>query len=185
MALQENRRRWLTRVPSSRHGDPWYAFRSVSHRWVDQNVQSRENVMRSCLQTLLGKPFVKVRPNFLRNPKTRRCLELDAYNQEMQLGVEFHGIQHYVYPNPFHSTRAQFQRQQDRDELKGTLCNFHGVRLLVVPHNVQRDDMEMYLREQLVRLGLLPQAAAAHASSTADTHTNELAALVSLQSRNE
>jgi len=174
----QRREQWLARVPSVQAGDPWYAFRSVSHRWVDQNLHSRENVMRSCLRTLLGHVFIKMRPDFLRNPKTRRCLELDAYCAELHLGVEFHGIQHYEFPNPFHSTREQFQRQCDRDELKGTLCKNHGVRLIVVPHHVQREDMEQYLRTQLVHLGLLGEpsnvlcvvdtAATANAESEAD-----------------
>ncbi len=109
--------------------------------------------MREILQRLTGKPFVKIRPAFLRNPKTNRCLELDAYNEELRLGVEFQGIQHYTFPNPFHSTRAQFEKQLQRDILKATLCEAHEVRLVAVPHHVQRDELEHYLQIQLHAVG--------------------------------
>lgn len=153
MSMSKHREQWLMRVPNVQHGDPWYAFRSVSHRWVDQNEQSRENVMRSCLQNILGKTFIKVRPDFLRNPKTRRCLELDAYCESLRLGVEFHGIQHYQFPNPFHSTRAQFEAQCQRDLLKVELCKRHNVTLITVPHHVCRQELDQYLRLELRAIG--------------------------------
>ena len=149
------RKEWLERVPSVQQGDPHFAFRSVAHRWVDQNPNSRENVMRTCLQTLLGKPFIKVRPSFLRNPETRRCLEIDAYCEELRLGAEFDGVQHRVFPNPFHSTRAQFERQQKRDQLKLALCKAHGVQLIIVSHHVQKEDIELHVKEQLILMGFL------------------------------
>src|SRR6187402_3517650 len=55
-------------------------FRSKSRFWVDRNPRSRENVMRGCLEELLGQPFPKVRPPFLLNLTTKRRLELDAYS---------------------------------------------------------------------------------------------------------
>jgi hypothetical protein len=140
---------WLKRFPSEQQGDPWYAFRSVSHHWVDRNPRSRENTMREILERLLAKPFIKIRPAFLRNPTSKRCLELDAYNEELQLGVEFNGIQHHAFPNPFHSTRAQFEAQRQRDHLKVELCKKHNVTLIAVPHYVVRDELEEYLRSQL------------------------------------
>ena len=146
---------WLERVPNEQLGDPHFAFRSVSHRWVDQNPNSRENLMRACLQSLLGKPFVKVRPSFLRNPETNRCLELDAYCGELRLGAEFHGVQHSSFPNPFHSTRAQFDQQQKRDQLKIALCKAHEIQLLIVLHHVHKDELESHIKEQLLLMGFL------------------------------
>jgi len=47
-----------------------------------------ENECRRILQCLFLKPFPKVRPDFLRNPKTGRNLELDMYNQDIALALE-------------------------------------------------------------------------------------------------
>ena len=46
--------------------------------------------------------FKKVRPSWLINHETGFCLELDGYCKQLKLAFEYDGIQHHVYPNPFH-----------------------------------------------------------------------------------
>lgn len=110
-------------------------------------ARSGEEETRAALQRIFNKPFVKVRPSFLINPETKRKLELDCYNVELQLGVEYSGIQHFVYPNPFHRSQAEFDAQQRRDRSKVELCRQAGVRLVVVPYTVPRAQIEQYLRD--------------------------------------
>lgn len=133
-----------------------WAFRSRSRALVDANPNSRENVMRHTLETLLGRPCPKARPAFLRNPDTKRRLELDAWCETLKLGCEFQGIQHSQYPNPVHLTRAEFDNQVKRDALKQHLCSEHGVSLVLVPHTVTVQTMNAYLETQLRELGMLP-----------------------------
>ena len=135
-----------------------WAFRARSRFWVDQYPDSRENVMRRALEGLLGLPCPKARPTFLRNPATKRCLELDAFCEERKVACEFQGIQHSQYPNPVHLNKTQFDAQVARDQMKQTLCSTHGVILILVPHTVSRQGMEQYLREQLQHHGLLSAA---------------------------
>jgi len=137
------------------------SFRSKSRYWVDRNPRSRENVMRVALEELLGQPFKKVRPTFLRNPATKRCLELDAYCEALRIGAEFSGEQHRVFPNSCHSTREEFDRQQLRDRLKLDLCRQHGVTLLIVLDTVSRSQMYDHVRTQLLNLHLLRAPVAA------------------------
>jgi hypothetical protein len=87
------RAQWLQHPPSAQHGDPRFAFRSVSYHWINNNPRSRENTMRDALQQMFGKPFPKARPAWLRNPATGRPLEFDAYNADLKIAAEFHGIQ--------------------------------------------------------------------------------------------
>lgn len=128
------------------------SFRSKSRFWVDRNPRSRENLMRVALEELTGHPFPKVRPAFLRNPATNRCLELDAYCAALRLGAEFAGEQHRVFPNSCHSSRAEFDKQQHRDQLKLDLCRQHGVTLLIVPDSVKRNEMKEYVKMRLQEL---------------------------------
>jgi hypothetical protein len=132
------------------------SFRSKSRFWIDGNPRSRENVMRLALEELLGEPFPKARPTFLRNPATKRCLELDAYCESLKLGAEFSGEQHRVWPNSCHATREEFEKQQQRDRLKVELCSKHGVSLIIVPDSVGRAEMKEYVKERLQQLQLLP-----------------------------
>jgi hypothetical protein len=110
---------------------------------------TRETQMRRCLEKMFAKSFIKVRPSFLINPETGRRLELDAYNQELQLAVEFNGIQHMHFPNPFHANRAQFDAQLRRDKTKASICKNMGITLVVVPNSVKRDEMCMYLSQNV------------------------------------
>ena len=128
------------------------SFRSTSRFWVDRNSRSRENLMRVALEELTGHPFPKIRPAFLRNPATNRCLELDAFCAALRLGAEFAGEQHRVFPNSCHSSRAEFDKQQHRDQLKLDFCRQHGVTLLIVPDSVKRNEMKEYVKMRLQEL---------------------------------
>lgn len=85
--------------------------------------------------------FKKVRPEWLVNPVTGRRLELDGYNEELKLAVEYNGIQHYVYPNFTGCTEEEFKNQLYRDKLKETLCDKHGVCLIRIPYSVPLADI--------------------------------------------
>lgn len=93
--------------------------------------------------------FKTMRPDFLKNPKTRRNLELDLYCPELQLAVEYNGAQHYVFTPMYHASPAKFEEQVYRDKLKRRLCKKHNVKLIVVPYSV--GDIEEFIRKELSR----------------------------------
>lgn len=68
------------------------------------------------------------------NPKTGRQLEIDCFADG--IGVEYDGIQHYVYPNPFHKTEKEFKDQVDRDNFKERECLKKGIFLIRVPYTI-------------------------------------------------
>lgn len=117
---------------------------------------SGEEQTRRAMEGLLGAPFRRVRPPFLRSPITQRCLELDGYNKELKLAFEYDGQQHYCWPNAFHKTRQQFDAQQQRDRLKRVLCDMAGVTLITVPYTVKHKEIEPFLRARLADLRKLP-----------------------------
>lgn len=114
-----------------------------------QGSSRGEAECRRVMEMLTGKPFNKQRPSFLRNDVTNSRLELDCFNDDLKLAVEYNGEQHYRYTPYFHSSRAAFQNGQYRDKLKDSLCKQHGVRLIVVPYTVENGMIESYLRDQL------------------------------------
>jgi hypothetical protein len=94
-----------------------------------------EDIMAEILEHILeSKVHRNVRPNFLRNPETGKNLELDCYNEEYAIAVEYNGIQHYKFPSAFHKTEKDFYDQIYRDKLKKKLCDETGVYLIVVPY---------------------------------------------------
>lgn len=107
---------------------------------------------KSIAESFFNKPFKKCRPEFLRNPITQERLELDLYNDELRLAIEFHGQQHYFYSKFYHSqSKDKFQNQQYRDFLKRDLCRQHRIHLIVVPFSIGPDDMEPFLHREFDR----------------------------------
>ena len=128
---------------------------SQMHRLVTLNPRAKENVMRAAAEFLTDKSFAKIRPPWLRNPLTNRCLEIDAWCEELQLACEFQGYQHTVFPNCFHKTYDEFERQQQRDKFKATTLKELGIRLLEVPHTVPVSAIPSYMAERLAQWNLL------------------------------
>lgn len=112
---------------------------------------------REILERLLNKQFPKHRPDFLRNPVTDNNfnLELDCYNPELKLALEYNGVQHYKFTPYFHKNKEAFLNQKYRDEMKRVKCREHGVALIEVPYTVKHNDLEDYVTKELVRLEFL------------------------------
>jgi hypothetical protein len=110
-----------------------------------------ETECRRVLEKVFGRPFNKIRPNFLNNPVTDggHNLELDCYNHDLRLGVEYHGKQHYEYVPYFHKNKEAFYNQKYRDELKKRMCKDNGILLIEVPYTVKENDIESFLTKQI------------------------------------
>jgi hypothetical protein len=112
-----------------------------------------EDMCCRVLEELYGVPFIKARPDFLRNPETGKNLELDCYNERLGLAVEYNGEQHYKFPNVFHRSYEDFIKQVRRDRFKLDMCDANNVYLITVPYNVPhskiRDFIIYYLPENV------------------------------------
>lgn len=109
-----------------------------------------ERACRRAAEELTGMPFNKARPNFLRNEITGRNLELDCYNPDLNIGIEYDGKQHYGQSSYFHTNREAFYNQKYRDDMKRRLCAQNGTELIVVSHTVK--DVESYVKAELMKL---------------------------------
>jgi hypothetical protein len=120
---------------------------------------SGETECRRVLEAYFKKPFKKIRPMFLRNPiQTGRNLELDCYNDELKLAVEYNGIQHYKFCNYFHKSYEHFKTQQYRDVIKQNMCAQNGIVLIEVPYTVKIKDIEAYILDELARKNFLEKS---------------------------
>lgn len=108
-----------------------------------------ELACKQAIEEIYNKPFYCVRPDFLKNPETKRNLELDLYNDELKIAVERNGIQHYKWPNYTGQTKEQFIEQVRRDEFKREKCDENGVYLITVPYTVEDCDVKDYIKYYL------------------------------------
>jgi hypothetical protein len=110
-----------------------------------------ERECRRVLENYFKKPFGKIRPDFLKNPAMDdgRNLELDCYNDDLKIAVEYNGVQHYKYNPHFHKSRDAFQNQRYRDYIKRNICKENGITLIEVPYTIQIKDIELFLYDKL------------------------------------
>jgi hypothetical protein len=102
---------------------------------------------RRVLENIFKRPFNKSRPDFLNNPVTggNFNLELDCYNEELGIAVEYHGIQHSKFTPYFHKNYEAFLNQKYRDDMKRRICKERGILLIEVYHNVKIHDIENFI----------------------------------------
>ena len=114
-----------------------------------------ELLCRDVLESYFNMPFSKARPDFLRNPVTgnKHNLELDCYNPNLRLAVEYNGAQHYKYIPFFHRNYDAFTNQKYRDELKRRICADNGITVLEVPYTVKYSNIPAFIMGNLNKLG--------------------------------
>lgn len=132
-----------------------YTYNPSTKEYRFKRESKGEKECRRVMQRLFERPFPCQRPSFLNNPATGKNLEIDCCNLDLQLGVEYNGIQHYQFVSAMHKTQEAFRQQQYRDELKKELCSASGFTLITVPYTVQHSAIENYLIEELRRHGFL------------------------------
>jgi hypothetical protein len=135
----------------------YFALRKQNNNKEQINQQSQqpkessgEIECRRVLEKIFRKPFKKIRPDFLHNFVVgTNNLELDCYNDELKLAVEYNGQQHYKYIPYFHRTRDAFHNQKYRDNIKAQLCKQNGITLIEVPYTIKKENIESYIIESL------------------------------------
>ncbi len=111
---------------------------------------------RRVLQYLFKRRFDKARPDFLRNPVTggHFNLELDCFDPELKIAVEYNGVQHYKYVPYFHKNKEAFLNQKYRDQMKRQKCKENGILLIEVPNTMKLEDIKGFLEKELRRKGI-------------------------------
>lgn len=100
----------------------------------DNSIDKKgETMCRTILESVFQVNFPTIRDRRLAfSPVTKKALEIDCYNDELRLGLEFNGYQHYDYPNIYHKTREDFEIGQWNDACKMKMLQKAGVVLIVV-----------------------------------------------------
>lgn len=146
---------WIYRIDkvgdNSLNGEKWYNLPRYSTPQQVKNDSKGEIECRQILETLFNRPFPKIRPNFLKNPKTGRNLELDCYNAELKIALEYNGKQHYTPHAFFHDSTKKFNAQVDRDNFKRQICKRRGILLIEVPYFTKNKDA--FIVSELKRFG--------------------------------
>ena len=99
-----------------------------------------EHKVRQILQHKLKMLLPKLRVYYNKSNK-KQYYEFDGYNEEHRVAFEYHGYQHYIYPNHFHKSEDIFKDAQQRDKDKEQYCKDNNIRLLVIPYTVDINEL--------------------------------------------
>lgn len=86
------------------------------------------------IKAILDKHNITVEPQY-RLPDEKYLFKYDFYLTELNILIEFHGIQHYEWIPYFHKTYGDFQEQQRRDIHKIDLAKMKNIPLLEFNYN--------------------------------------------------
>jgi hypothetical protein len=151
---------WIRGKKGSWSTHYFYDEMLIQHRTTEDKKQKEskgETECRRVLESIFQRKFKKVRPQFLKNPVTggTNNLELDCYNEELGVAVEYDGRQHAEYTPYFHKNKEAFYNQQYRDYMKQQMCKENNIKLIKVPHTVKINKIEEFLIRELRTQNLL------------------------------
>ena len=69
----------------------------VSEDIAEDTSSRSEREFKVAIETNTKLVFQKARPEWLRNPETQERMELDMYDEQRRVAIEYDGIQHYEY----------------------------------------------------------------------------------------
>ena len=117
--------------------------------------KKHETRCRIIMENLFRAPFVSVRPDFLKYDKTGKNLELDMFNSDLMIALEYDGVHHRKFTEFFHKSELDFIEQQERDKFKEDKCKELGITLIRVPDTVKYEDLEDYIKEELDKRNII------------------------------
>lgn len=117
------------------------------------NTFISEKICRKYMEIMFGKPFNKIRPDFLKMPNGYN-LELDGYNDELKISFEYNGKHHYEQLGYYHDDDESFQKRLDYDAHKYKKCSENGINIIIVPYTVSMDNMQSYIISECDKLNI-------------------------------
>jgi hypothetical protein len=148
-------------LPFSNESAWWVCNKDPSHGGWEAKISDRHETgcpkcshykseieTRIIAEKITGKSFPKKRGLF-----SNKRFEIDCYCDELKIGIEQQGHQHYHYFPHFHRNGMRdFEQQQERDQTKRTECKQLGIRLIEVHYSLKGMEKENYIRNALFGL---------------------------------
>lgn len=78
------------------------------------------------------------RPIWLKNPYSKRNLELDLFFPNLGIAFEINGMQHFRYTPHFHRNGIEdFHYQVFKDNWKKEMCRLKGIQLFIIDRSTR------------------------------------------------
>lgn len=89
-----------------------------------------------------------MRPDFLKSQFSNKNLEIDMYNEDLKIGFEYNGIQHYeaIYG------KERLLKSIKNDNEKMRLCEENGINLIVLKYVENESKNKRLFLEEIVEI---------------------------------
>lgn len=108
-------------------------------------------------QAFPGYKFELQKPEWLINPITKGIMELDLYNEELKLAVEYQGMFHFTnIPITNNRTLKKYESLIRNDNFKKQICLERGINFITVDYDlnyVNVTKIRNYLYGELIKYG--------------------------------
>jgi len=106
-----------------------------------------EKIFRHVMEDLFSHKFPRYRADLLRN-KNGNKLELDGYYEDLKLGFEYQGFQHFSIVH-WDKSYAGFKRRIDNDLIKKKLCKEQGIHMMFPSYNIRINNFRNFVVKSL------------------------------------
>lgn len=125
------------------------SYVSIKKAWCPHcSCYKMEALSKFLIQYIFGEKFEKTRPIWLLNDDGHR-LELDIYNERLNVAFEYNGRQHYFNLPHFFKTEEAFEKRKLDDMKKLKLCKEKNITLIVIPYTVKEEELYDYILNEL------------------------------------
>jgi hypothetical protein len=119
----------------------WHAIKD-QRQWCPECASFKtEYKCKELLEQKLNIKFIKT--NFKYN---KHRYQWDGYNEEHKIAFEYHGYQHYIFPNFFQKTEEQHLKAKQRDMDKVIYAKENNIKLIIIPYTEEKN-LESYISD--------------------------------------
>ena len=135
-------------------GHRWEAsFHSVNthNSWCPvcaKNNNVHENLFRKAMGNVTGVEFPTSTPDWLRNEQGYQ-LEIDGFNEELMIGFEYQGRQHFEFVEFFHTDTDGLEKRKSNDAIKKRILANRGVTMLYPDYKLSISEYESFIHSNL------------------------------------
>lgn len=112
-------------------------------------ISREEIILKELIEKITGKTFNKIRPDWIRHPITNTRLEIDMYNKDLKLGIEYQGPCHYKVCTFLDMNEDNLLETKFRDKHKKETFDNRQELLIQVPHYLKGNLKIIYIIKSL------------------------------------
>jgi len=108
------------------------------------NDSFHENYSRHIISKLFQQFFIKINPYWMYNPIQNSYLELDLYNKDLNIAIEYNGPCHY-FMNEKTKNENSYITLRAKDYIKQMLCIKNNICFITIPYFVDLLFIKLYI----------------------------------------